>query len=355
MKDKSGNTRVWVDIITPPQVHFFHSLLDTYTECDIYTTVRKKAETVELYKQYGSQYKTIGKDYSISYLKYWGIIARTIKLLSTMPEFDISICFQNAMCSLVSRLRDKYCIMFDDNDYRVNQPNLSFPLKLFVELQAKANFYIVPKVCYKNFKKVIPEQNLISFDGYKEDVTLASYVPNQNFLKKIPFKKFIIIRPEALEALYVKGNSIVPQLIRLFQKENINIILLPRINHSYYREKYQRSENIYIPYEPLNGLDLCYYSNAVLTGSGTMAREAACMGRIAVSFFPGRGGLLSVDEDLVKKGKIFHSREPQEICNYVNSVYDSDDRRNNMYLSRSKNVKREVINLLKDIIFDISR
>ena len=41
---------------------------------------------------------------------------------------------------------------------------------------------------------------------------------------------------------------------------------------------------IFVPEGPLNGLDVCY-SDAVLTGAGTFAREAAILGTPAISFF----------------------------------------------------------------------
>ena len=47
------------------------------------------------------------------------------------------------------------------------------------------------------------------------------------------------------------------------------------------------------PEEPLNGLDVCYYSKSVLTGAGTFAREAA-FGYLAVSF--SRRKTLTVDK-----------------------------------------------------------
>jgi len=94
----------------------------------------------------------------------------------------------------------------------------------------------------------------------------------------------------------------------------------------------------------MNGLDLCYYASAVLTGSGTFAREAACMGNKSVSFFPGNS-LLSVDRKLVDEGKILHSRDPHEIVDYVLS---SPPRR--AISDRCLTVRREVIEKTKKIL-----
>ena len=101
-----------------------------------------------------------------------------------------------------------------------------------------------------------------------------------------------------------------------------------------------------IPKKALNGLDLCWYSDAVLTGSGTFAREAACMGTPAVSFFPGKR-LLSVDQELINEGKIFHSRDVDEIMEYISSQPKKNKKPN---LEQSKKVKKEVVDITKEII-----
>ena len=96
----------------------------------------------------------------------------------------------------------------------------------------------------------------------------------------------------------------------------------------------------------MNGLDLCYYSDAVLTGSGTMAREAACMGKPAVSFFPNKE-FLSVDEQLINEGKMIHSRKAQDIGEYVLSQKEKKVKTD---FTRSKKVKKEVVGIIRNIL-----
>lgn len=334
------NKRIWIDVINAPHVHFFHSLLSDFNCDSIFLTSRQKSETIELLKQYQMENTVAGRDYTISSLKVFGILARTANLIFTLPPFDISISMQNGMSALVSKARHKTSILFDDNDYRNFIDNMS--LQLSIKAQSLANHYIVPKSCYDNFLYFIPEERLIYFNGYKEDISISGFKPNPDNVKDIPFDDFIVIRPEALDALYVKGETIVDELITNFSKEHINIVLLLRdksLNNVY-------PDNVYVPQEAMNGLDLCYYSQAVLTGSGTMAREAACMEVPAVSFFPGER-LLSVDQQLVNDEKMIHSRDPEEIVEYVLSHHfkkiSSD-------FTQSKKVKREVVEILRNIL-----
>ena len=132
-------------------------------------------------------------------------------------------------------------------------------------------------------------------------------------------------------------------LEKLFEKENVKVVYLPREPED---AAFAAGFDVYIPKQPLNGLDLCYYANAVLTGSGTMVREAACMEKTAVSFFPSKM-LLSVDKKLVEDEKIFHSRNPDEIVKYVLSQHR---KKRGLKLDRSKKVKKEVIKKVKTLI-----
>jgi len=102
---------------------------------------------------------------------------------------------------------------------------------------------------------------------------------------------------------------------------------------------------VYAPDSALDGLQLAWHSRCVLTGSGTMAREAASMRKPAVSFFPNE--LLSVDRELVDEGLVFHSRSPTAIVDYVTSRTSADvapDR------TACRAVREEVLTLLRSLI-----
>jgi predicted glycosyltransferase len=344
MYDKNTTDKIWVDIITPSDVHFFNSILKDFEKTNLYITIRKKAETIDLANHYQISYNIIGRDYPFKYLKYIGIIPRSADLLIKLPKFNISFCFQNGMCSLVSKIRRKKNIMFDDNDFRVSKKSIS--LTMFVAAQKISDYFIIPEVCYDNFKKIFPTEKLITYKGYKEDVYIALYQPDKNFLSQIPFNKYIVLRPEALDAAYVSAKSIIPDLIKALTKENLNIVLIPRENKSFYIDKYRKNSNIFIPNRGLNGLDLNYYADAVLTGSGTLTREAACLGKTAVSFFPSKI-LLAVDQSMVDQGKILHSRDSNEIVNYILSKPNKNIKLN---LKRCKQVREEVINIIEDLL-----
>ena len=145
---------------------------------------------------------------------------------------------------------------------------------------------------------------------------MSDYSPDEYFLDKLPFRKFITLRGENFNAAYVRSqkNSLVPNLLRYFKSLGWNVLYLPRNKTERLLSK--GFSNVFIPPEPLNGLDVCYYSDVVFTGAGTLAREASFLGTPAVSFYAGEK-LLTVDQELIQNGKMFHSRNIRKIISYA--------------------------------------
>jgi predicted glycosyltransferase len=302
----------WIDLLNPSDVQFFKAIIANLPEYKYLITTRDRAETNSLAGAFGLKYKEIGTDYNTPLKKSLNTVYRTLQILSSNLRFDFSLSFENAQSSLIAYIKRKKSIQYCDNDLKFVQSN--FVQDLETKIKALSSYVVVPRACHDLFSKYVDDDRLITYNGYKEDVYLADFTPDPLFMESMPFEDFVVLRPEALGSFYVNGNkSIVPDLLKLFRRENVNVVYLPREKED---RKYAEKSSACIPEKALNGLDLCYYARAVLTGSGTFAREAACMGRKSVSFFPGNN-LLSVDRELVEAGKILHSRDPDEIIDYV--------------------------------------
>jgi len=336
--------KIWIDIVNPSHPLFFRPLLDKLgNDYEIQITMRERAETVGLAKQLGFHGKIYGKEYENRIKKILGPIYRTITLVGKIKKFDFSISFENSDCIATTKIRNRKSISFLDNDLKFKIKK-SFVQTLESKIKSLADYNIIPITCREHLKKYISEKKIITYNGYKEDFYIADFKPNPKFNKFIPFNNYIIIRPEAIGSLYSKRvNSIVPDLLKRFEKEGFNVIYLPRDPSDM---RIRTHNNMFIPNITLNGLDLIYFSNAVLTGSGTMAREAACMGKTAVSFFPSEI-LLSVDQQLVEEGKIFHSRDTKEIVEHVLSNYKKIKK---LDTERSKKVKKEILTIINTCI-----
>jgi len=327
---------IWFDFTNPPHVNLFKPLIKHFdSKYTIYSTARNFVETQKLLRNYGIDYNLTGSHAGRNKIKkLFNLIKRNINLYFNSPNFDLCIS-SSFEAQQVAWLKRKTSIMFDDNE---TAPNW---------LYTKFTSYLFSPDCIdvsKWKKQGINEKKIIQYPGFKEDIYLADYKPDKHFLENFPFNNYIVVRPENIYASYVGNNieSIVPSLVKKLTDLGYNIVFLPRyeIDKEYIKEQ----DNVFVPPNPLNGLDLCYHAEAVLTGAGTFAREAALLGVPAVSFFAGNN-LLSVDKELIAKNKIFHSRNVNNIIEYLYSskreIFDQE---------KSKKVQQFVINKIENIL-----
>lgn len=330
--------KIWIDITNTPHVNVLMPII-RHLEAnghELIFTARDFSETLPLLKTHGIEPIVCGNHKGKSRIKkVIGLFNRMWSLLFKLPSFDLAFSLGGNYTSTIAWLRGKKSISFSDNDF-VSHKFLTFLL---------SDYFIFPS--YFKYQKVqkkfhIKDYQIKLFNGFKEDIYIADYKTDEHFLDQLPFKEFITIRPENLKAAYVPkdAKTIVPELFEIFKDENI--LFLPRYEEE---KEYARGlKNVWYPSKPLVGLDVCYYTKAMLTGAGTFAREAALLGVPAVSFFP-RNEFLTVDVVLQQQGKEFKSRSPQEIKQYVDTA-----KRTSASLDRSKRVLQEVLQIFDDII-----
>jgi predicted glycosyltransferase len=66
-----------------------------------------------------------------------------------------------------------------------------------------------------------------------------------------------------------------------------------------------------VPPHPLDGPNLLYWSDVVISAGGTMNREAAVLGTPAYTIFGGRLG--NVDKHLVAIGQMYHVQDTEDL------------------------------------------
>lgn len=333
--------RVWIDIKNSHEPLFFKSIMNGVPDHDYHFTCRDYAEITSLLDKYHIPYDLVGhRPEGHIFKRGAGFIDRLLKLMIRVPKYDVSLNHCSSWSIYNSWLRGRPSIVLNDND--INPKAFS---KKFMNM---ISYVISPIFIDKNYyiQQGLKANQVYQYDGFKEDIYIADYNPDNSFCSDLPFDDFVTIRAENSQALYYGRNkvSIVPELVKKFNAEGIGVIFLPRYKKD--REILEESNGVYIPNQGMNGLDLCYYSRAVLTGAGTFAREAGSMGRCAVSFFGGEK-LLSVDKEMIRRKWVFHSRDSDEIINHVKYCDKKP-----INLGRSKKVKNEVIRIIKTIFDD---
>ena len=352
MSNRPGTQRnadplsVWVDLVSPSHPFFFDAVTDQLTDTSLQVTVREKTETVPLAHKVGFDYTVVGQDFDNPLLRKLGIPLRAGQLSMQAPETDVALSSRNVMCVLAAKARGIPSIHYTDNDITAYVDGLQAET-VYNRLEGMATHNVVPTAFeQRELNRWRTSGAVHTYDGIKEDVYVASFEPDPAFTATLPFDEYIVIRPEALSAAYVDAeSSIVPELLDRAVEHGISVVYLPRgRGDEELATAYDRT-NVFIPDQPLNGLDLAWHARCVLTGSGTMAREAASMETPAVSFFPNK--LLSVDRYLVDQGRLLHSRNPADIIDYVTGLTGTDAEPRT---TRAETVRKEVTELTNRLI-----
>ena len=331
--------KYWFDVTNTPQVHFLLAIKKGLEDgrSSFQFTSRDFSETVQLLRNNlnGYNINIIGRHYGNNQItKALGLMNRFWNIKRIPLDYDVSISMGSESAVWKTFLERKISIAFGDNDTAKQWTYGKF-------------------VNYAFFPNAIPSDilyrqglkgKMYQYDGFKEDIYLSYFKPDKTFKSSLPFEEYVIVRPENIQANYMKSSpkSITRSLLKCLSENGYRILYLPR--YRFDKEYASGIENIFIPDKPINGLDACYYANAVLTGAGTLAREAACLGVPAISFYAGKN-LLAVDRKMINDGWLYHSRDPKDIIIKLRSM-----KRKNVSLERSISVRKEVITKLKEII-----
>ncbi len=167
-----------------------------------------------------------------------------------------------------------------------------------------------------NMKKVI------RYPGFKENVYLSGWHNSPGVMDELeldPGRLIITVRPPATWAHYQDPFSEVlfrALVERLRGDRDAQVIVLPRTLEQGEKLKSSygmRSAPFRVSDKAVDALSLMAHSDAVLSGGGTMAREAAILGTPAYSLFAGKPG--AVDAALERDGKLTILRKIEEVRN----------------------------------------
>ena len=350
---ESRGQRVWIDLASPSHPFFFKPVADGLDRPTV-VTARDKTETVPLAREAGFEFTVRGKDYDNKWLRTAGVPLRTLQLSARTPDADVSLSQRNAMCVLASKVHGVPSIHFTDNDitYYLDTPLVEEGFNYF---RAMATAHVVPEAFQlaELTDYGASRSSVHTYDGFKEEVCVADFEPDDDFLDRLPFDDYVVVRPEAIGAAYVDldpEESLVPEVIDRAVDAGSNVVYLPRRPGDRKHAAPYSTDRVFVPDDPLPGLQLAWHADCTLTGSGTMGREAAAMAKPAVSFFPHT--MLSVDQRLVEQERVFHSRDPDDIADYLTGLSKGDVEPD---LERARRVRDEVVDITGSVIDEVTR
>lgn len=156
-------------------------------------------------------------------------------------------------------------------------------------------------------------ERIRKYPGIKEDIYVPDFRPDPALLAMLgldPDSIIAIVRPPATEAHYhnPEAEGLFARFMdRACQTDNVRIVLLPRnkkqglLLQSTSPGWFEKDRTI-IPKEAADGLNLIWNADLVVSGGGTMNREAAALHVPVYSVFRGKIG--AVDHQLEKEGRL---------------------------------------------------
>ncbi|MBN1308719.1 MAG: DUF354 domain-containing protein [Chitinispirillaceae bacterium] len=341
------NKTIWIDLDNTPHVVFFKPIIRELESrgYHIVVSARDCFQVCGLADLVGIKYSRIGKHYGKNKLiKGVGLIIRSVQMIPFALKVKPLLALSHGSRSqlLLSKfLRLKSIVIYDYEHSK----------ELWI---TKPTWHFAPKVVTDELK-VGTVEGYYSYPGIKEDVYVPDFVPDESLRRQFGISRediMVTIRPPATEAHY--HNPEAEQLLRtvikhLIASSETRIIMLPRNDrqketivrewHTLFADK-----KIRIPLQVVDGLNLIWNSDLVISGGGTMNREAAALLVPVYSIF--RGPLGSVDRYLEQEKRLFMLRSEEEVVKKI--IIRQRDRSGDDF----KKQKREACNvIINNIVF----
>ncbi len=314
----AGQKKIWIDIDNSPHVPFFLPIIGELQNRGhkVMLTARDSYQVCELLEFHHLECKVVGGHWGKNrILKALGTLGRAARLIpmAFREKPDLAM-------SLVSRAQLLTC-------KALNIPMVvTFDYEFVMKMQfLKPDWIFVPEV--------VPDSGIgeakggiLRYPGLKEDVYVPKFKPDPGLKKLlgIPEKDLLVtVRPPATEAHYHNPESdqlMSAALNYLTKQHDVRVVLLPRNEKQSATLRKEWAETIasgkiVIPTHVMDGLNLIWYSDLVISGGGTMNREAAALGVPVYSIFRGKIG--AVDHYLAANGRLVLLEKVEDIYSKI--------------------------------------
>ena len=310
--------KIWVDLDNTPHVPFFEPVLEELQArgFPLLITTRDAFQVCELADQKGMQYVRIGRHYGKNRLmKGAGLVYRALQLAPVVIREKPALAVSHGARSqlILSNWLRIPSVLIEDYEY------CQFPLMM------KPTWLMAPDVipdaalCLTNGK-------VRKYPGIKEDVYAWKLHPDPDVLKELGLTEsdlVVTVRPPATEAHYhnPEGEKLFEAfMIRACQTPLTRVVLLPRNKKQaeVIRQRWPawfKNNKTVIPKSAIDGLNLIWHSDLVVSGGGTMNREAAAIGVPVYSIF--RGSIGAVDRYLEQSGRLFLVESTEDVAQKI--------------------------------------
>jgi predicted glycosyltransferase len=310
--------KIWIDLDNTPHVPFFKPIIRELEKrgYTVILTARDAFQVCELATLYGLPYKKFGKHYGKNPLfKIGGLCWRSLLLLPFVIREKPVLALSHgsrAQILLCNLLRIPTVMIMD-------YEHAQTPLLL------KPRWEIIPMALSNERLQCKTKERILSYEGIKEDVYAPEFKPDPMIVSQLNLNGDILVtvRPPANEAHYHNPESdalFIEFMERVCATSGVKAILLPRnkLQETQIKQNWPQwfaDSKVIIPKHAVNGLNLLWHSDVVVSGGGTMNREAAALGIPVYSIFRGKSG--AVDRQLQNEGRLMLIGNADDVNNKI--------------------------------------
>jgi predicted glycosyltransferase len=321
LKKHQPARKIWIDLENSPHVPFFLPVTKELEKrgFKVVFTARDCFQVCELAEMAGLEFRKIGHHYGKNRIaKLVGLGIRVLQLtpfaLREKPAISISHCSRSSLVlSAMLGIPSINIIDYEYCDHRLSH------LGLVQKKWVMTPEVIPPDIFEKNGMST---DHILQYPGIKEDVYVPFFQPDPSLKYTLgldPTDIVVTIRPPATEAHYHNPESekLLMAVFKLMDAHpEVKAVLLPRTPKQEAELRHAIPElfaagRIVVPEHAVNGLNLVWHSDVVISGGGTMNREAAALGIPVYSLF--RGTMGAVDKHLAETGKLVLLENEQDV------------------------------------------
>ncbi|MEP6697420.1 MAG: DUF354 domain-containing protein [Pseudonocardiales bacterium] len=319
--------RVWVDLTNSPHAMLFAPIVRELSKRgdEVLVTARRFAHTVELAEQRFDEVAVVGRGAASSLPdKVRSLQDRARALRRVAKSFRPDVAVSHGSIDQVVAAKTLRVPSLVSVDYEYQPANhLSFRLASRLLLPAAFEAADIDRRGGKG--------KTWRYDGLKEEVYLRGFVPSSAARDTLGIAghtgPVVTLRPPPEGALYHRGeNPLYDKLVdALRAREDVATLVLPR--HPSQVEPLTKAiggEGIRVLAEVVDGPDLIWWSDAMVSGGGTMNREAVALGTPVWTLFGGTLG--GVDRALIAEGRLHRLASEDDLMGFDPVVRERGDR-----------------------------
>jgi predicted glycosyltransferase len=297
--------KVWIDLDNTPHVPLFIPIAKELERqgYEVVLTARDAFQVCELAAKKGLVCRKIGRHSGKNKLrKVFGLFVRAAQLAPVIwqQKPDLALSHGSRAQIIICNLFGIPTLLMADYEFAAYPPFM------------RPTWEMAPEIIPDSSLSCPPER-IKKYPGIKEDIYVPNFQPDAGFLEELhlnPEDIIAVVRPPATEAHYHNPDAepLLAHFMARFQTvPGVKVILVPRNKKqgeqllADYPAWFEGGRTV-IPATAVDGLNLIWHADLVISGGGTMNREAAALGVPVYSVFRGKIG--AVDRQLEKEGRL---------------------------------------------------